>query len=81
MSASIRPLHDRVLIKRIDEQEQARGAGVLIRLKSRAALQNAASINCLPLTTEAVVAEMPEEKKKGRCRLANGLLRGGTSNG
>ena len=29
MAASIRPLHDRVLIKRIDEQEQARG-GIII---------------------------------------------------
>lgn len=29
MAASIRPLHDRVLIKRIDEQEQARG-GIIV---------------------------------------------------
>ena len=29
MAASIRPLHDRVLIKRIDDQEQARG-GIII---------------------------------------------------
>jgi chaperonin GroES len=29
MSASIRPLHDRVLVKRIDEEEQVRG-GIII---------------------------------------------------
>jgi chaperonin GroES len=29
MAATIRPLHDRVLIRRIDEQEQARG-GIII---------------------------------------------------
>jgi chaperonin GroEL len=32
---------------------------------ARTALQNASSIASLLLTTEAVVAEIPEEKKKG----------------
>jgi chaperonin GroEL len=41
-------------------------AGVIDPTKvARTALQNASSIASLLLTTEAVVAEMPEEKKKG----------------
>jgi len=41
-------------------------AGVIDPTKvARTALQNATSISSLLLTTEAVVAEMPEEKKKG----------------
>jgi chaperonin GroEL len=41
-------------------------AGVIDPTKvARTALQNATSIAGLLLTTEAVVAEMPEEKKKG----------------
>ena len=40
-------------------------AGVIDPTKvARTALQNATSIASLLLTTEAVVAEMPEEKKK-----------------
>ena len=35
---------------------------------TRSALQNAASIAALFLTTEAVVVDKPEEKRRRRCR-------------
>jgi chaperonin GroEL len=48
------------------EYEDMVRAGVIDPTKvTRSALQNAASIASLLLTTEAVIAELPEEKKKG----------------
>jgi len=48
-------------------------AGVIDPTKvTRTALQNAASIASLLLTTEAVVAELPEEKKKGTPAMPGG---------
>ena len=48
-------------------------AGVIDPTKvTRTALQNAASIASLLLTTEAVVAEYPEEKKKGTPAMPGG---------
>ena len=44
-------------------------AGIIDPAKvARIALQNAASIAALMLTTEALIAEMPEEKKERRRR-------------
>ena len=50
-------------------------AGVIDPTKvTRTALQNAASIASLLLTTEAVVAELPEEKKKGAPPMPGGEM-------
>jgi chaperonin GroEL len=50
-------------------------AGVIDPTKvARTALQNAASIASLLLTTEAVVAEAPEEKKKGATPMPGGEM-------
>ena len=50
-------------------------AGVIDPAKvTRTALQNAASIASLLLTTEAVIAEAPEEKKKGGAPMGGGEM-------
>jgi chaperonin GroEL len=57
-----------------EKYEDLVNAGVIDPAKvTRTALQNAASIASLLLTTEAVVAELPEEKRKG----AGGPMPGG----
>ncbi len=49
-----------------DEYEDLRKAGVVDPLKvTRTALQNGASVACLLLTTESMVADIPEKKEKG----------------
>jgi chaperonin GroEL len=49
-----------------DEYENLREAGVIDPVKvTRSALQNGASVACLLLTTEAMVADIPEKKKAG----------------
>jgi chaperonin GroEL len=49
-----------------DEYEDLRKAGVVDPLKvTRTALQNGASVACLLLTTESMVADLPEKKEKG----------------
>jgi chaperonin GroEL len=49
-----------------DEYENLREAGVIDPVKvTRSALQNGASVACLLLTTEAMVADIPEKKKPG----------------
>jgi len=49
-----------------EEYEDLMKAGVIDPTKVvRTALQNAASVAGLLLTTEALIAEKPEEKKKG----------------
>jgi chaperonin GroEL len=48
--------------------------GVLVPTKvERIALQNAASISSLLLTTDAVVSEIPEEKKKAGAGAGAGM--------
>ncbi|MCI0402543.1 MAG: chaperonin GroEL, partial [Acidobacteria bacterium] len=52
-------------------------AGVIDPAKvTRLALQNAASIAALMLTTEALVAEIPEEEKKGAAGMPGGGMGG-----
>ena len=49
-----------------DEYEDLRKAGVIDPVKvTRSALQNGASVACLLLTTEAMIADIPEPKKPG----------------
>ena len=49
-------------------------AGVIVPTKvERIALQNAASVAGLLLTTDAIVSEIPEKKKKGPPRAAAGM--------
>jgi chaperonin GroEL len=49
-----------------DEYEDLRKAGVVDPLKvTRTALQNGSSVACLLLTTESMVADLPEKKEKG----------------
>jgi chaperonin GroEL len=56
-----------------DEYGDLVKAGVIDPTKvTRTALQNAASIASLLLTTEAVIAEMPEDKKKGAPQMPGG---------
>src|SRR5918912_1124597 len=48
------------------EYEDLRKAGVVDPVKvTRTALQNGASVACLLLTTESLVADIPEKKKEG----------------
>lgn len=49
-----------------DEYKDMRKAGIVDPVKvTRSALQNAASVACLLLTTESLVADLPEKKKDG----------------
>ena len=49
-----------------DEYENLREAGVIDPVKvTRSALQNGASVACLLLTTECMIADIPEPKKPG----------------
>lgn len=49
-----------------DKYENLRSAGVIDPVKvTRSALQNGASVACLLLTTETLVADIPEPKKEG----------------
>ena len=57
-----------------DAYENLVQAGVIDPTKVvRTALQNAASIAALLLTTEALVSEIPEEKKQGPAPGAGGM--------
>ena len=57
-----------------DRYENLVQAGVIDPTKVvRTALQNAASIAALLLTTEALVSEIPEEKKQGPAPGAGGM--------
>jgi chaperonin GroEL len=51
----LRPLHDRIIVQRLEESAQY----------WREALQNAASITSLLLTTEAVISQIPEPRQRG----------------
>ena len=54
-----------------EEYEDLVKAGVIDPAKvTRTALQNAASIAGLMLTTEAMISEIPEEKSRPRCQVA-----------
>ena len=49
-------------------------AGILDPTKVvRCALENAASVACMLLTTEAIVADIPEEKARSRYACRHGL--------
>ncbi|MBW1716626.1 MAG: hypothetical protein JRJ77_12515 [Deltaproteobacteria bacterium] len=58
-----RPLNDRVLVLRIEEEETTSGGIIDPTEVTRFALQDSASVAGLLMTTEAMVAEKPEEKK------------------
>ncbi len=61
----------------IDKYEDLIAAGIIDPTKvERTALQNAASVASLMLTTEAMVAEKPEEKEKGGMGAPGGMPQG-----
>jgi chaperonin GroEL len=57
-----RPLHDRVVVKRVEEDTKTKGGIIDPTKVVRVALQDAASVASLLITTEAMIAEKPKDK-------------------
>jgi chaperonin GroEL len=60
-----RPLHDRVVVKRVEEDTKTKGDVIDSTKVVRVALQDAASVASLLITTEAMIAEKPKDKSAG----------------